>query len=83
MSDFPLPEIIEAMERHVAAGNMVWFKFTCVHCGSRQTDSKANTIHRSYTCEDCGKETFPTEGNFMLAVSTNPEKMKELLGNKG
>jgi hypothetical protein len=35
----------------------VHFKFTCRHCGARQTFEQANTIFTEGDCEACGKTT--------------------------
>lgn len=39
--------------RQMTFGRTVYVKFTCVHCGSRQTSNTPNVIHTSYTCEEC------------------------------
>lgn len=36
-------------------GSLVWQKWTCGHCGSRQIMDEPNTFYASGTCEACGK----------------------------
>jgi predicted RNA-binding Zn-ribbon protein involved in translation (DUF1610 family) len=80
--DHPLEEILQAMDQQILLGNIVYFKFTCAHCGARQTSADANTYHvDGYNCEECGKLTVPTEGNFLL-IKTQDPKVKELLLKK-
>jgi len=51
----------------VAKGCTFNQKFTCSHCGSRQTMAEQNKLFTSGTCEACGKVTQITKCNYMLA----------------
>lgn len=78
-SDLPLQQALakaeEVISRHTALGQKaeVYFKFTCQHCGSRQTFDKPNTIHTSGICEACGLLTDPITGYGMMLVSSPGE----------
>lgn len=47
---------------------MIYFKFTCEHCGERCTFQKANHLFENGECHKCGKETPIKFGGFMLEV---------------
>ena len=69
--DYPLDEILQSMATRIVEGHTVWFKFTCAHCGARQTDEQPNRFCRGgYSCEACGGMTYPTAGNFLLLMRT-------------
>lgn len=81
MTDYPIEEVIKNMERLIASGHTCWVKFTCVHCGSRQTDAIPNRYCLGgYTCEECGKVTHPTAINFMavLKINAGPAMSEEI-----
>ena len=59
-------------------GITVHQKFTCAHCGSRQTMVKPNTFSYSGQCEECGKLTDIKQCGF-LAIG-KPEALIEALG---
>lgn len=76
--DLPVPEALAKIEKLIGQGALCWVKFTCDHCGSRQTSDTPNTwATAGYTCEECGKLTIPERIGFMLAFSN--QASKELL----
>jgi len=45
--------IMVLMENVIKHGAEAYLKFTCLHCGSRQTMEKANAMYTSGECEEC------------------------------
>lgn len=46
-----------------------WIKFTCHHCGARQTSEQPNTLFTmGFTCEECGRTSIP--GKFGCVTAT-------------
>lgn len=69
--DISEAELIKRMKTVITQGGKVWVKFTCQHCGARQTSETPNTFHRGgYTCEECGKLSHP-KGYGMLVMLGN------------
>jgi ribosomal protein S27E len=48
---------LEKADSIIAKGGAVFWKFTCAHCGSRQTFDEPNALFMTGTCEECGKVT--------------------------
>jgi len=46
-------QTIAVMENVIKHGAEAYLKFTCLHCGSRQTMEKANSMYTSGECEEC------------------------------
>ncbi len=70
--DYDLQEIKRRGELACAdfPGSQVFYKFTCAHCGSRQTFERPNTLYTSGICEECGSTTDPIKGyGFDLYIS--------------
>jgi len=57
-----LPQCINLLEN----GHSFWAKFTCQHCGARQTSDTKNVFHASYSCEECGKISHPDKYGLMI-----------------
>lgn len=69
-NDFPLGEVaMEAEERTKLTHGTAYQKWTCSHCGSRQTMDVPNTFYMSGICEECKKETKIEKCNYMLIMS--------------
>jgi len=49
----PFEEVIAKADKAIAAGATVFFKFTCIKCGSRQTFDVPNTAYVEGECEEC------------------------------
>lgn len=56
-TDLPFLIAVLRASQQVHAGATIWQKFTCEHCGSRQTIEKPNAMYASGTCEECGRVT--------------------------
>lgn len=71
-NDFPLQEVCDQLNRYAKQyPNLQFFqKFSCEHCGSRQTMAEANKLYASGVCEECGKSTdIKARGcNYMLII---------------
>jgi len=51
--NFPFVEIAHACEEHVRLGRTIYQKFTCEHCGARQTMGVPNALYTRGKCEEC------------------------------
>lgn len=85
-NDHPIEEVLANMDARIKQGWTCHVKFTCAHCGSRQTSGEPNSYAVSgYTCEECGGLTKPDKINF-LAYKGLPNRegleqaMKEIRG---
>lgn len=68
--DYPIIEIVEKANEalNTFPGSSVFFKFTCSHCGARQSFETPNTLHTSGTCEECGNVTTIDKAGFRLEI---------------
>lgn len=74
----PVPDrirhLLELAHARIAEGCVVHYKFTCLHCRSRQTIEQPNTFFKIATCEECKKESdlFQTEAkpDFLVIMAT-------------
>lgn len=57
MGDKPYKDLHLMLNRVLDHGGTFWGKFTCGHCGSRQTFEVPNAIFTSGKCEECGEVT--------------------------
>ena len=57
--DYPLDEIEAKANAAMASipNSVVYFKFTCENCRSRQTFDVPNTLYTTGKCEECGHVT--------------------------
>lgn len=55
--DFPFEDVLARAEILVSQGATVWQKWTCAHCGSRQTMEDKNAFYVEGSCEECGETT--------------------------
>lgn len=85
-NDYPLLECAENAKRLTEKGAVVYQKFTCEKCGSRQTIDKPNTFYTSASCEECGYVTDIAKNgcNFLLAATGEAglAVLAELLGGE-
>lgn len=69
--NFPVEEVMEKADWLIKNKNAkIFFKFTCVHCGSRQTFDVPNTLYAEGKCEECGGITniVETGCNYLLVL---------------
>ena len=67
-NDYPFEVIAESVAKHRAEGHTFHQKWTCRHCGSRQSMGEANTLYRSGRCEECKQVTIIEKCNFLLII---------------
>jgi ribosomal protein S27E len=68
-NDYPLEECANEAIKYVKKGASVFQKWTCGHCGSRQTMEEKNQFYRAGICEECGKETVISRCNYTVVFS--------------
>ena len=70
MADHPFDEVCKQAEEHVKQGRNVFQKWTCSHCGVRQTMPDANHMYTKGICEECDSLTdIQKQGcNYMLIL---------------
>jgi ribosomal protein L40E len=66
----PFYEVFERAQEVTKEGATVFFKFTCVNCGSRQTFDAPNILYEEGICEECGATTNlkVTGCNYVLII---------------
>jgi len=64
--DYPIEEILEAFKEMVPEGDILYQKWTCGDCGSRQTMEQPNLVFAHGKCEGCGFITEIKKCNFLL-----------------
>lgn len=64
--DGPLMEVATKADALIAAGGVVFQKWTCPSCGARQTMNKRNTFYMSGHCEECDTVSDIDECGFSL-----------------
>jgi hypothetical protein len=57
MADIPFDEAVILAQDLIAAGAVVFQKFTCENCDSRQTIDVPNTFYIRAQCEECNHVT--------------------------
>lgn len=67
MMDYPIDDMVRQAEQRVLTPGLgyVHQKWTCQHCGSRQTMGEKNIFYRSGRCEECGKVTIISRCNYV------------------
>lgn len=87
--DLPAEEIIEKAEEVIKMNGMVFIKFTCDFCGSRQTGTTPNTFHTAgYYCQECGQLCKPRKYGLMAVFAEGPNKeltlntIKDIIASK-
>lgn len=76
--DLSVYELIQRADEAANDGFVVFIKFTCENCGSRQTFDTPNAFFRSGQCEECGHITVIKKGG-MLVVAAAGMPYDELL----
>lgn len=57
MTDYPLSEMETQINEVINLGGSCYQKWTCSHCGARQTMMTPNVFYTSGKCEECEKTT--------------------------
>lgn len=71
MTDIPLMQAAHDANKHVMEGHDVYQKFTCAHCGARQTMEVPNAFYMQGKCEECSKITTIVECGYALVMGGN------------
>jgi hypothetical protein len=56
-NDYPVQDCLRDANKLIERGAMVYQKFTCDKCGSRQTIDIPNTFYAKGQCEECSHIT--------------------------
>ena len=73
-NDFPLDDVVAQADERIeelrrkGVSAYVCQKWTCGHCGSRQTMEDKNVFHRSGRCEECSEVTPIAKCNYLLVM---------------
>lgn len=67
-NDYPIDECAEACEALIAKGHTIHQKWTCKHCGARQTMEEPNSFSRSGRCGECGQVTLISKCNYLAIM---------------
>lgn len=67
-NDYPIHECLAQANEQVLLGHVVHQKWTCRHCGSRQTMEEPNKFHTSGRCEECQQITVIQRCNYLLIM---------------
>jgi len=67
--DYPFDDVAAQALDVIRRGGTVHQKWTCGHCGVRQTMEEPNRFYKSGRCEECKEVTSIKECNF-LAIFT-------------
>lgn len=74
MSSGPLIEIAAECDRLIADGATIFQKWTCIHCGSRQTMPDPNVLYTSGQCDECKLLTdISVTGCGFMLIAGDPE----------
>lgn len=69
--DLPWDALLAQANETIAGGATVYQKFTCEHCGARQTMDAPNTFYMIGSCGECRHETdLVKRGGGLLAHFT-------------
>jgi len=66
IKDYPLEECVKQADKLIANGATAYQKWSCNHCGARQTMTEPNTFYTSGKCEECKKITLIENCNYLL-----------------
>ena len=68
-NDYPFDVIAESVAKERAKGHTFHQKWTCRHCGSRQSMGEPNTLYRSGRCEECQGISVIDKCNFLVIIN--------------
>lgn len=68
MTDVPFDQAVKDADELIKRGANVYQKFTCSHCGARQTICEPNVFYTSATCEECEGTTDISECGYMVIM---------------
>jgi predicted RNA-binding Zn-ribbon protein involved in translation (DUF1610 family) len=71
MPDQTFEELLPQCAELLSNGHTFWAKFTCQHCGARQTSDQKNVFHKSYICEECGGLSTPERYGLLIMMEAH------------
>ena len=76
MKNHPFYEVATSAEKKMLQGHLIFQKFTCEHCGVRQTMDEPNKFFKTGRCEECqGTTNIEKNGcNFMVITNMTVEQ---------
>jgi hypothetical protein len=74
--DLPLEECALAAMEHRRQGRQLFQKWTCSHCGARNTMSEPDKFYTSGVCEDCDAVTRITHCGYMLVIGARAPRQR-------
>jgi hypothetical protein len=81
-----IARIVEAANRARKLGGTFYLKFTCLHCGSRQTIEEPNSFYPSGRCEECnGVSDFKSPAinlGLLFEAGTAMDVINAVIGEK-
>jgi hypothetical protein len=69
--DYSIDECLEKAVPLILRGAMIYQKWTCAHCKSRQTMETPNKFFTSGICERCGGQSPIVLCNYMMHLPLN------------
>ena len=76
MPDKLLNEIADIAEEQIKQGNIIFQKFTCSNCNSRQTMEEPNKIYVEGVCEECNHVTKINECGLAVIICIKVKEVK-------
>lgn len=67
-NDYPFADIEVAVNDLISNGHTIHQKYTCQHCGARQTMEEPNTLFRSGMCQECNQVTIIKNCNYLAIL---------------
>ena len=77
--DFPIAKVVDQANERInqlardGIKMRVHQKWTCRHCGSRQTMGEKNQFFGSGICEECGETTIIQKCNYVAMIGDAPD----------
>jgi len=64
-NDYPLEDCVAQAEVIIGNGGRIHQKWTCRHCGARQSMGEPNVFYRSGRCEECNNISIIQKCNYV------------------
>lgn len=71
-SDYPIEDCVataSAIKNKMGDKVAIHQKWTCQHCGARQTMEQPDTFYTRGRCEECGKVTVIARCNYVIVAA--------------
>jgi hypothetical protein len=77
--DLPIDTIAKLGAEQIDKGFTLWQKWSCTHCGSRQTMEEPNILYRSGECQACGRISPIVVCGFMIAGGAAVDFLEQMV----